>query len=156
MTSRGSGPNEMDGRSPKQVVLVGLGHTHSEIVRRWRTRPMDGAELTCVSDALCASYSGMLPGVLAGQYRPDAMRVDLSRLCAAAGARLVVGEASRLDVIGRTLTVDGVPVPFHSSTHFVVPILYASGTGRRGRSNQSGRRSPPGPGAGRVRAIHSL
>ena len=34
--------------------------------------------------------------------------------------------------------------------------LYAAGTGRSGRSNQSGRRVPSGPGAGRVIASHSL
>lgn len=35
-------------------------------------------------------------------------------------------------------------------------ISYALLTGRKGRSNQYGRRVPSGPGAGRVFAIHSL
>ena len=106
-------PMRIEGAPPsKQVVLVGVGHTHAEIVRRWRARPVDGADLTCVSNAPAASYSGMLPGVLAGQYRPDDMRIDVSGLCAAAGAQLVVGEASRLDLGGQDAHRDGVPVPF--------------------------------------------
>jgi selenide, water dikinase len=98
---------------PHNVVLLGLGHTHAEIVRRWRDRPIDGAALTCVSDFAVSTYSGMLPGVLAGQYRPSQMQIDLARLCASAGARLVIGEGRGLDRGARMLRVAGqAPLPF--------------------------------------------
>ena len=35
-------------------------------------------------------------------------------------------------------------------------IRYVDGSGLNGRGSQKGRRSPPGPGAGRVNLSHSL
>lgn len=55
----------------------------------------------------------MLPGVLSGHYSPDAMEVDLVRLCAAAGARLILDETIGLDADARCLYLrDRPPVPF--------------------------------------------
>lgn len=36
----------------------------------------------------------MLPGALAGEYSPEAIQIDLQRLCDAAGADLVIGAAT--------------------------------------------------------------
>ena len=66
-------------------------------------------QLTCVSDGSTATYSGMLPGVLAGQYRRERMEIDLARLCDAAGARLIVGEVTGLDLAGRRLRLASHP-----------------------------------------------
>jgi len=97
----------------RHVVLVGAGHTHAQILRRWGLRQIPGATLTCVSIGPVATYSGMLPGVLAGQYRSADMQIDVSRLCEAAGARLVVGEPRALDLAAGTLAVSGhPPLPF--------------------------------------------
>jgi len=49
------------------VVLLGVGHTNAHVLRMWRMEPIRGARLTCVSNSPVATYSGMLPGVLAGQ-----------------------------------------------------------------------------------------
>jgi len=65
------------------VVLLGIGHTNAHVLRMWRMQPIPSARLTCVSNYPVATYSGMLPGVLAGQYPPEAMEIDLVRLCAA-------------------------------------------------------------------------
>ena len=104
----------MTGRGPQpaQVVLIGVGHTHAEIVRRWQRTPIRGAELTCVSDAPCSAYSGMLPGVLSGQYSPEDMRIDLRRLCHRSGVRLVVGEVSEFDAREGQLRVGETRLPF--------------------------------------------
>lgn len=80
-----------------------MGHTNVHVLRRWQMAPRPGARLTCVSTHAVATYSGMLPGVLAGHYSRENMEIDLSRLCAAAGARLVLGEVSGLDRAGRAL-----------------------------------------------------
>jgi selenide,water dikinase len=93
-------------------VLVGVGHTHAEIVRRWHRRPIAGAELTCVSDAPVATYSGMLPGVLAGQYRPDDLSIDLPRLCQRSGVRLIVGDVRAFDARTGELSVGDAPLSF--------------------------------------------
>ncbi len=95
------------------VVLLGIGHTNAHVLRMWRMRPIRDARLTCVSNFPVATYSGMLPGVLAGQYSPERMEIDLVRLCAANGARFVQGDVTGLDVDGRHLLLaDRPPLPF--------------------------------------------
>lgn len=75
--------------------------------------PIENVRLTCVSDFSIATYSGMLPGTLAGLYPRDRMNIDLVRLCESAGARFVQTEASGLDVPGRQLICRDRPaIPF--------------------------------------------
>lgn len=82
----------------REIVLLGIGHTNAHALAAWRQAPIPRARLTCVSPFAVATYSGMLPGVLAGQYAASQMEIDLARLCAAAGARLVIGDAAGLDL----------------------------------------------------------
>ncbi|MCA9267900.1 MAG: selenide, water dikinase SelD [Planctomycetales bacterium] len=97
----------------KRIVLLGVGHTNAHVLRMWRMRPLDDVELACVSNFPTATYSGMLPGVLAGQYPTERMEIDLVRLCAASGARLVQAEVIGLDVAGqRLLFRDRPPLAF--------------------------------------------
>lgn len=93
----------------RHVVLVGVGHTHAYVVERWRNTPIANASLTCVSDRVVSTYSGLLPAVLAGECAPSAMEIDLPALCARAGARFVVGDVTGVDLGGRRLLVDGQP-----------------------------------------------
>ena len=79
------------------VVLLGVGHTNAHVLRNWKMKPFENAQLVCISNFPTATYSGMLPGVLAGQYDVDAMEIDLVRLCASAGARLIIGEVTEVD-----------------------------------------------------------
>ena len=95
------------------IVLLGVGHTNAHVLRMWKMGPIPGARLTCVSNFPVATYSGMLPGVLAGLYPPERMEIDLVRLCAAAGARLIVGDVIGLDAQSRELLIaDRPPLPF--------------------------------------------
>ncbi|MGE3841261.1 MAG: FAD-dependent oxidoreductase [Vicinamibacterales bacterium] len=94
---------------PRSIVLLGAGHTHLHVLRHWRDQPRPGITLTCVSDFPVATYSGMLTGVLAGDYPPSAMEVPLTPLCEAAGARLVVGQVTPVDLSARELRVPGSP-----------------------------------------------
>ncbi len=97
----------------KEVVLLGAGHTHLHVLRHWRQRGPAGAHLTCVSNFDAAAYSGMLSGVLAGQYAPEAMQIALEPLCRAANATLIVDEISAVDLTHRHLALsDGRRVPF--------------------------------------------
>lgn len=95
------------------IVLLGVGHTNSHVLKMWRMNPITNARLTCISNFGVATYSGMLPGTLAGQYTPDEMQIDLVRLCAAAGARLIQDEVTGLDVANqRLLFAERPPLPF--------------------------------------------
>jgi len=79
------------------IVLLGIGHTNAHILKSWKMKPIDDCQLVCVSNFPISTYSGMLPGVLAGQYPIEAMEIDLVRLCASANVRLIIGDVTGID-----------------------------------------------------------
>jgi selenide,water dikinase len=83
--------------SPKRVVLVGAGHAHVEVLRRWGQAPMAGSELTLVADREEALYSGMVPGFVAGQYQARDLSIDARRLAHEAGAQWVLSRVTHVD-----------------------------------------------------------
>lgn len=92
-----------------EIVLLGVGHTHAHIVRMWKMNPIPDAHLTCISNAWTSTYSGMLPGVLAGLYEREDMEIDLARLCASAGVRLIVGNPTGLDLEQKSVLMEDRP-----------------------------------------------
>ena len=101
------GPIETD------IVLLGAGHAHVEVLRRFAKRPESGVRLTLIGREPETPYSGMLPGVIRGDYEPRQAHIDLAPLAAAAGARLILGEATAINLDARTVVVPGRPdVPF--------------------------------------------
>lgn len=98
---------------PRSVVLLGAGHTHLHVLKHWQEQTLPDVTLTCISDYPVAAYSGMLTGVLAGDYPPAAMEVPLAPLCNAANATLVVGQVTRVDLPTRQVVMaDGRTIAF--------------------------------------------
>ncbi|MDG4647400.1 selenide, water dikinase SelD [Roseibacterium sp. SDUM158017] len=89
----------------REVLLVGGGHAHALLLRRWGMRPVPGARLTLVNPGPTAPYTGMLPGFIAGHYRREELDIDLVRLARFAGARFVEGRAVALDREARAVTL---------------------------------------------------
>ena len=88
----------MDERlASRDIVLIGAGHTHMHIVRMWKMFPIRDTRLTLISPFSRATYSGMLPGTLAGLYEPDEMAIDLYRFAAPIGVRVIIEEVVGLD-----------------------------------------------------------
>lgn len=88
----------MDERlASRDIVLIGAGHTNMHIVRMWKMAPIPDARLTLISPFSRATYSGMLPGTLAGLYEPDEMAIDLYRFAAPVGVRVIIEEVVGLD-----------------------------------------------------------
>ena len=85
----------------KELLLVGGGHSHALVLRRWGMRPVPGVRLTLVNPDAVAPYSGMLPGHLAGHYTRAALDIDLVRLARFAGARFIPGRVVALDPAAR-------------------------------------------------------
>lgn len=58
-------------------------------------------------------YSGMISGVVTGQYAPEQARLDPDRLARAAGAEWIPGRVRRIDAAERRVTLDdGSSLPF--------------------------------------------
>ncbi len=93
----------------RDLVLIGGGHAHALVLRKWAMRPQPGVQLTVINPAPVAAYTGMLPGVVAGHYRRDEAMIDLVRLCRFAGARLVLGAATGIDRAARLISITGRP-----------------------------------------------
>ncbi|MBI6628657.1 selenide, water dikinase SelD [Pontibaca salina] len=91
------------------VVLIGGGHTHALVLRRWGMRPLPGARLTLINPGPTAAYSGMLPGHVAGHYDRDILEIDLIRLARFADARLILGAADHIDLAQRVVLIKGHP-----------------------------------------------
>jgi selenide,water dikinase len=85
------------------VVLVGGGHAHVQLLRRWIMRPLAGARVTVVVDRPEAVYSGMVPGLVAGHYAPSDLTIDVRPLAKRAGARFVVAACTGVDPVAHTL-----------------------------------------------------
>ena len=85
------------------VVLLGIGHTNAHILKEWARNPVMDCRLICISRFPTATYSGMLPGTLAGQFSPDEMQIDLKQLAERAGATLMLADITSVDWTNRVL-----------------------------------------------------
>lgn len=79
------------------IVLLGGGHAHVHVLRAFAMRPEPGVRVTLVTRDLATPYSGMLPGVIAGLYSEEQAHIDLVRLAAVTGTRLIHAEVIGLD-----------------------------------------------------------
>jgi selenide, water dikinase len=81
----------------RDLVLIGGGHAHALVLRKWGMQPQAGTRVTVINPGPVAPYTGMLPGHIAGHYTRAEMMIDLVRLGRFAGARVVLGRAVGLD-----------------------------------------------------------
>ena len=90
----------------KRLLLVGAGHSHLEVLRRFDRRAARDADVVVVDPERLTPYSGMLPGFVAGHYRHDEIHVDAAALAARAGARFVGARVAALDLAARCAITD--------------------------------------------------
>ncbi|HZN85265.1 MAG TPA: FAD-dependent oxidoreductase [Burkholderiales bacterium] len=86
----------------RRLVLAGAGHAHAVALRAFAAK-RPGGRIVLVAPEASVLYSGMLPGVAAGHYRPDECRIDFARLARAAGAEFIGDAVLGLDAVSRTL-----------------------------------------------------
>ena len=93
----------------RDLVLVGGGHAHVQLLRRFMMKPVPGICLTVVVDRYEAVYSGMVPGCLVGDYEDEELAIDLLPLARRAGARCILAKATRVDAQSKKIHLQGRP-----------------------------------------------
>ena len=91
------------------IVLLGAGHAHVEVLRRFAMRPEPGVRLTLIGREPETPYSGMLPGLIRGDYTYHEAHIDLAPLAAMANARLIVAEATAFNPDAHTVSLPNRP-----------------------------------------------
>ena len=101
----------MQNDAPKErdLVLVGGGHAHVQVLRRWMMDPLPGVRLSVVVDRHDAVYSGMVPGLVAGDYSAADLEIDVLPLARRAGARCIRAAVTAIDPVARRLELEGRP-----------------------------------------------
>ena len=88
-----------------RLVLVGGGHAHAQVLREFRNFVSKNLDVVVVSEGPRQTYSGMVPGVVAGHYAVSDAQVDLSALASGAGGALVLDRAVRIDSAARRVVL---------------------------------------------------
>ena len=93
----------------KDLVLVGGGHSHALVLRKWAMDPLPGVRMTLISPQAMTPYSGMLPGLIAGHYSFEQTHVDLVKLALWAKIRFIQDEVIAIDAENKILTLKNRP-----------------------------------------------
>jgi selenide,water dikinase len=103
----------MQRQTAREIVLLGAGHAHVEVLRDAARRPLSSfARLTLITREAQTPYSGLLPALLRGEVTHAQAHIEIPPLAAAAGARLILAAAEAIDLPGGHVVAAGARIPF--------------------------------------------
>lgn len=85
----------------QDLVLIGGGHTHAIVLRKFGMKPIPGVRLTLITNLVDTPYSGMLPCHISGLYDFDTAHIDLRPLSRFARCQLIMDAAVGLDTVNQ-------------------------------------------------------
>ncbi len=94
------------GNNIRDVVLVGGGHAHIHVFPDFAANMPTDIRITVIADTAIATYSGMVPGFVDGQYSQQQLEIDARPLAELVDARVIVARADRIDPIKKTISLD--------------------------------------------------
>jgi selenide,water dikinase len=98
----------------QEIILVGGGHAHAQVLQSFARQPPPASRLTLIVDSPIATYSGMVPGLIAGQYRPEQLQIDVKRLAEQAGIQVLIGKVVGIDPHKRRVLLENqTSIPYH-------------------------------------------
>jgi selenide,water dikinase len=97
----------------QEIVLVGGGHAHIQVLQSFATEPPPSSHLTLIVDTPTAIYSGMVPGFITGQYMEKELQIDVRSLAERAGVQVVIDRAVGIDPEKRRILLENqAPVAY--------------------------------------------
>ena len=96
--------------TPSRLVLIGGGHAHAQVVKALKLRSPN-MRVTLIDLEKSASYSGMIPGCVAGLYTPDQTLIHLEPLCDWADVEFLQDEVVDIDLERKCVVLRHAPNP---------------------------------------------
>lgn len=90
----------------QRLILVGAGHAHLSVLALLARRRPSNLSVELVTTTARATYSGMLPGWMAGHYRLDQCQIDVRPLAQAAGVKLRLGQLAVMEAARQCISLN--------------------------------------------------
>lgn len=81
----------------RRLLLLGAGHAHVQVLKALGNFMSKNLDVALVTPGASHTYSGMVPGVVAGHYAAADAQIDLARLAVKAGVELILDRALSFD-----------------------------------------------------------
>lgn len=97
----------------QQLVLLGAGHAHVQVLAQLAAQPLAGTVITLVSPNRQLVYADMVPGFVAGHYPLEGCTIALEPLVQRSGIRWIERNAVGVDAQKQRIQLDdGSTLPF--------------------------------------------
>ncbi len=91
---------------PRQLVLLGAGHAHRQVLQHLSLHPLPGLQVTLVAPHPRQVYPAMVPGFVAGHYALDDCLIHLDGLVHRSGVRWLQHHVNLLNAQAQSITLD--------------------------------------------------
>lgn len=99
-------------RDKKQLLLVGGGHAHLQLINRIPELTARGVDVTVLDTRAELFYSGTMPAVLGGMVSPEAARIPVGEIVSRGGGRFVHQSVTRIDPSRRIVATETAEFPW--------------------------------------------